>query len=184
MCFIFRNRFRFFNLRSLRFDGLAWVPGPGLRNKERGDERFSAAVAPGWYNGTVALASVDDAGDCFVGFWSHADGTMIEEPARVAPLAVQPPDGAWRGLRRAIEYAALAAVLAVVFIWRRPLISRAFPTAPGQAPAGLGRRAGALAIDVLITLPVWGVLLFMTVDFTSFPAGNWMEPARQPVPPA
>jgi uncharacterized RDD family membrane protein YckC len=154
-------------VRSLRFVDDEWKDGPEFADQTGRPVRFAEPLAVGLFADEAAVATIYE-GEIQVGRWSLGQGAPLEPLTPVKPLAR--PAGPARGHTPAfgliVQYSILAAALAAVFVWRRDSIGQTAALRADQGLARLPQRAVALLIDLVITAPIWCLVLYTLLRHT------------------
>ncbi len=139
-------------LRLSRLESGHWVTRelrgmPGRNGVDRMDAALGDRLALGF-----VVREADEPG-LQVGLWSVA-GELVEAPTTVKALLTPRGFQLNRRLQLAIPYGVLTILLAGVLIRRRRAIVEPPFLRENQAIVGVGRRAAAFVVDVLLVLPL------------------------------
>jgi uncharacterized RDD family membrane protein YckC len=141
----------------LRLTEEGFEPGPSLGGFPA-HERTPAGETMALVRDHLAIGVLDEHNELTVGFWSLADGSAVGSPEPVAALVPKVPSWTLTNLPF-VAYGLLTVMLVVVLWYRRESLAVPAALPPGQAAASYPRRLTAFVVDVLITLPVWWVIL-------------------------
>ncbi len=161
-------------------DGV-WEAKPHLLDESGAPARFSGLAGVAAHNQSIAIAHLDDAGVVQVGLWSGETGIAVEQSAPVLALSHPMSNQGDVTVRLLIQYGILAGMLVVVFFWRRERILDVAPMQPGQAISRLCRRSLAMAIDITVLFPVWGLTLYTlwVREAGGFTLAEWLPQGAQ-----
>lgn len=122
--------------------------------------RFSPPVTVASTASEIVVATVNDSGVAQVARWSIGDGAPVGDAVTVTPLQGRQKPLTSRGVRITVQYVLLIGVLMIVFLWRRDCLVQPARLMPGQVSASLSRRALALVIDLMVSMPAWVVAVY------------------------
>jgi len=167
-------------VRVWRSGGREWRSKGVLTRRSGEAASFSSPPALAVSGKNIFTSATDqaDAATIAVSAWSSIDG--VETGSIDVQSAITSPTAPTLNpiARHALQYAALAAVLTSVFVWRRERLTEAVVLQPGQMPASLQRRVLAFLIDVIVLSPVAAPTLWSLWSVTLDGPVSWEELLR------
>jgi len=147
-------------LATARLEEDAWIAGPSLAENAAEPERFAPPIAPALAQSELAVSYLSGPSDYFVARWSIENGGSVDGPAIVTPLSPARTPSVGPNAQHLLQYALVLALITAYYLWRQGRIAVLLPLAEDQQYARLSNRGLGLVLDLIITAPLWGSLLY------------------------
>jgi len=160
----------------------AWESGENMVDGEGRSLHLPEPAALAVQGDRLAMATISDGGDPRIGIWNLSgrleEPWMVIEPLKKDAITQESPR-----LRQFVEYAVLAVVLTMVFLWRRNSVAYPATLEPNLRFAMISRRLLALLIDLAMITPAWAIVVVLMLMKDDLPlaeqlalAGNGLLP--------
>lgn len=144
-----------------RKDKAGWKALPPLAGSLESGAALERASALVLMESRAVVVGVSPGGVVEVGSWSVTTGEQLDEVGAVVAFAPTPDPVLDPRIRYVVPFVVFAAVLVFVFITRRDGGLFRVAVGPTQQVADLQARFFALVLDLVITAPLWGGILYL-----------------------